>query len=76
MDGVSFADALASRTRAFASPAIIAFIGYVVLACMGRVQTNTSRFGLVTGLFIVFQVFYDDYLRIILIRRAEGEKQP
>jgi len=71
MEGASFADALAATGRAFVTPATIAYIGYVVLACVGRVQTNTTRLGIVTGCFILIQVFYDDYFRILLNRRAE-----
>ena len=71
MEGASIAEALASIGRAFASPAKIAFIGYVVLAYAGKVNTNVCQFVVVTLAFLIVQVFHDDYLRIILNRTAE-----
>jgi hypothetical protein len=75
MEGGSFAEALASIGRAFASPAKIAFIGYVLLAYAGKIQTNIYQFAFATGLFVCLQVFHDDYLRIVLNRKAEGYRE-
>ena len=64
MEGSSFSEALASIGRAFAWPAKIAFIGYVLLAYAGKIQTNIQQFLLVAAVFFAIQVLHDDCLRI------------
>lgn len=66
MEGSSFAEALASIGRAFASPAKLAFIGYVVLSYAGKIQTSFTQFLIVAAVFFILQVLHDDCLRIAL----------
>ena len=51
MEGTSIAEAIASVGRAFASPAKIAFIGYVVLAYAGKIEANLRQFLIVAAIF-------------------------
>ncbi len=66
MEGTSIAEAIASVGRAFASPAKIAFIGYVVLAYAGKIEANLRQFLIVAAIFFFLQIFHDDCLRIAL----------
>jgi hypothetical protein len=66
MESTSIAEAIASVGRAFASPAKIAFIGYVILAFSGKIGTNFWQFIEVSAVFFVLQIVHDDCLRIAL----------
>ena len=72
MEGTSIAEAIASVGRAFASPAKIAFIGYVVLANTGKIEANLQQFMIVAAIFFFLQVLHDDFLRYAL--NAWGER--
>ena len=48
------------------SPAKLAFIGYVVLAYMGKIQTSRSQFLLAAATFFLAQVLHDDFGRKLL----------
>jgi hypothetical protein len=66
VEGTSIAEAIASVGRAFASPAKIAFIGYVVLAYSGKIEVNVTQFLIVAAIFFFLQILHDDCLRIAL----------
>jgi hypothetical protein len=72
MEGESIAEALASIGRSFASPAKIAFIGYVVLAYSGKIATGITQFIVVAAVFFLLQMFHDDYFRIVLNNWGAG----
>ncbi|MGA9068936.1 MAG: hypothetical protein WB424_01700 [Terracidiphilus sp.] len=63
MEGSPIAEAIASVGRAFASPAKIAFIGYVVLAYTGKIEVNLCQFLIIASIFFFLQIFHDDFLR-------------
>ena len=65
-------DAMTSLGAALTSPAKLAFAGYVILVYSGKISNVPLwQFLIVAGVFFLLQVFHDDYLRIVLNRRAE-----
>jgi hypothetical protein len=63
-------DAMTSLGAAITSPAKLAFAGFVILAYRGTIHPSRCQFLIVAGLFILVQVFHDDFLRIVLNRAA------
>jgi hypothetical protein len=53
------------------SPAKIAYIAYVVFVGLGKLSTSLMEFLVVTVLFLMIEVFHNDFLRIWLNARAE-----
>jgi hypothetical protein len=66
VEGTSIAESIASVGRAFASPAKMAFIGYVLLAYAGKIEVNICEFLIVATIFFFLQIIHDDCLRIAL----------
>jgi hypothetical protein len=66
--------AAADAGKSFASPAKIAFIGYVVLVYKGAITATAKQFFWVAGAFCLIQAIHDDYLRIWLNRLAERRR--
>ena len=64
-------NSISSFSASITSPAKLAFIGYVVLAYIGKIQTSRWQFIIVAVSFFLLQVFHDDYLRIRLNASAE-----
>ena len=65
-------DAVASLGTAITSPAKLAFAAYVILAALGVIKNvELWHFLLATGLFLLIQVFHDDYLRKVLNDAAD-----
>ena len=63
---------MTSLGAALTSPAKLAFAGYVILAYSGRIHDGSlCQVLVVAGVFILLQVFHDDYFRIVLNRWAE-----
>ncbi len=54
------------------SPAKMIFIGYVILAALGHIETDIKQFACVSILFFIAQVVHDDFLRIYLNKLADG----
>jgi hypothetical protein len=66
-------DAVTSLGSALTSPAKLAFAGYVILAYKGAIPAPSLwQFLVVAGVFILVQVFHDDFARIVLNRWAFG----
>lgn len=59
-------DAVTSLGAAITSPAKLGFLGYVVLAYSGKIETSRLEFLAVAAVFFALQVFHDDYARIRL----------
>jgi hypothetical protein len=59
-----------SLGKYIASPAKLAFIGYVVLVYGNRITTSKWEFFAVVAVFLFLQVWHDDYLRIRLNKHA------
>lgn len=53
------------------SPAKTAYIGFVVLAALERIEVTLPMFVIVTVLFILVEVGHNDYLRIRLNAKAK-----
>jgi hypothetical protein len=64
--------ALASLGSAITSPAKIAFVGYVVLVYIGKIRPPAMwEFMLIILCFLAVQIGHDDYLRIVLNKKAQ-----
>lgn len=57
------------------SPAKTAYIGFVVLAALERIQITLCIFIVVTVLFIVIEVGHNDYMRIWLNAKATEKSE-
>ncbi len=66
-------DAVASLAAAITSPAKLAFVAYVILAASPSRTHEVSlyQFFIVTALFLVVQIWHDDYLRAVLNYAAD-----
>jgi hypothetical protein len=66
-------DAAASLGSAITSPAKLAFAAYIIVVTVKPDVLNASvcQFFLVVALFLVIQIFHDDFLRAYLNRAAE-----
>ncbi len=67
---MGMAEATQSAGSVITSPAKLAFAAYVLLAYSGKVPTSRVEIVLAAAVFVVVQIFHDDYLRIVLNRRA------
>jgi hypothetical protein len=76
-DTKSAADSIASLGSAITSPAKLVFLGYVILAATGKINTSAWCFFAVAAVFLIVQIGHDDYYRIVLNHRAnlKGEKE-
>ena len=70
MSQESFGGVVTTLGTALTSPAKIAFVAYVVLVYVNRISTSTGQFLLIVLAVLFFQVFHDDYLRIVLNKAA------
>ncbi|HEV3074783.1 MAG TPA: hypothetical protein VHB47_10230 [Thermoanaerobaculia bacterium] len=65
-------DALASLGAALTSPAKLAFAGYVILVALGVIKNVEAwHFFVATGIFLLVQIFHDDYWRKVLNDKAD-----
>jgi hypothetical protein len=65
-------DAMTSLGAALTSPAKLAFAGFVILAYRGTIHPSLCQFLVAGVLFIGVQIIHDDFLRIVLNRKAFG----
>lgn len=56
------------------SPAKIVFIGYLVLVALGRLETTKWEIIIFSLLFLVVEIFHNDYLRIKLNNLAQQKQ--
>lgn len=68
----TIAGKLSEIPAAIFSPLKMAYIGYIVLAAMGRIDYDLQSFLMITSVFIVLVILHDDWLRIRLNRHAQG----
>ncbi len=68
---MTLSNAISSAGSSITSPAKLGFIGYVLLAYSGRIETSRLELLIGVAVFFVLQVFHDDYARILLNKRAE-----
>ena len=54
------------------SPAKIVYVGFLVLAGLERIRPSAWVYVLVSVLFIAVEVIHNDYIRILLNRKAEA----
>ena len=59
MNGLS----LGNLAAGIFSPAKMVYIAYIVAVSLGRLQTNLRQFLILSAIFVLAQVFHDDYLR-------------
>ncbi|MCP4201644.1 MAG: hypothetical protein GY769_06885 [bacterium] len=52
------------------SPAKMIYIGYVLLAGLKRIETTLAAFLVFSAIFFVVEVLHNDFLRIVLNRKA------
>ncbi len=52
------------------SPAKMVYIGYILLASLGKIDTSIFEFIWASVIFILIEVFHNDYLRIRLNKMA------
>jgi hypothetical protein len=64
-------NSLNSLGSSITSPAKLGFAGYILLAYTGKITTSRYQFFVVTGIFFLFQVVHDDYIRKVLNRWAD-----
>jgi hypothetical protein len=64
--------AVGAIAKSIASPAKLAFAGYVVLGALGKITVNSCQFFIVAGIFFAAQVVHDDYLRLKLNKWGES----
>lgn len=55
------------------SPARIAYIGYIVLVSVGKLDISYCCFFLVSVIFLIIEILHNDYLRIILNGKAKNK---
>jgi hypothetical protein len=68
-----FTDSMTSLGAALTSPAKLAFAGFVILAYNGKISgLSFCKFLVVAAVFFAVQVVHDDFLRIVLNRKAFG----
>ena len=67
---MGLADSIGSLGGSITSPAKLAFIGYVLLAYSGKVETSRWEFIVVALVFFALQIAHDDFARIWLNERA------
>ncbi len=56
------------------SPAKIVFIGYIVLVALERLETTKCEVIIFSVLFLVVEIFHNDYLRIVLNNSAQQKR--
>lgn len=57
---------VSSLGTSITSPAKLVFVGYVLLAYIGKLETSTGQFLSVAVIFFLAQVLHDDFGRILL----------
>ncbi len=67
---------LENLPAALFSPAKIVFIGYLVLVALGRLETTKCEVIIFSILFLLVEIFHNDYLRIKLNNWAEKKERP
>ncbi len=68
---MGLADSIGSLGGSITSPAKLAFIGYVLLAYTGKIETSRWEFITIAVAFFILQVLHDDFARIWLNERAK-----
>lgn len=57
------------------SPAKLVYIGYVLLAALERISVSVWQFIVVSLVFLIVQIWHDDYYRIVLNQLAQERRR-
>ena len=57
------------------SPAKLVYLGFLVLVGLHRISLRPSVYVIVSLLFIVVEIWHNDYYRIVLNGKAEAKKK-
>jgi hypothetical protein len=57
------------------SPAKMVYAAYILAVLLGKLQTDWLGFCIISAVFLIVEVFHNDYLRILLNAKAQAKGQ-